>query len=120
MFLKSGRFMSNKERKGMFARLNRFKDDPKEVMLSDKIAMILEGKTDIKYHAPEVLVLTGSTAGGSYGHIFTKKDPAVVLEYAKGGVNYNLSYDDLIGAKKQTNQYTNILRDNLDEEEFEE
>ena len=90
MISKSG--MMDAHRKAIFSKLSLYDDDPKEARVSDNIAIALglkEQKTDIKYHRPELIVMTGSTSGGSTAHIFTKKDPIISLEYSDEGINYS-------------------------------
>jgi hypothetical protein len=120
MLTRSGKFMSDKQRKAMFSKMGLYEDDPKEQRLSDRIASVLGDKPNtIKYHKPEVVILGNAVKGGRNVHIFTKSVPPTVLEYADGNISYNLDGDYLSGGKKQPNQYTSGFMDRDEDEEFE-
>jgi hypothetical protein len=118
MFSRSGKFMSDRQRKAMFSKLDLYEEDPKESRLSDKIAAVLgNDKTVVIYNKPEILVHTGGKSGGSYAHIFTKNLPTNALEYADGGISYNLGGDEQILRRGQAGGRVGVKEDNESEEE---
>jgi hypothetical protein len=121
MFSRSGKFMSDRQRKAMFSKLGLYEDDPKEARISDRLASILgEKESTIKYHKPEVVILGKSVKGGRNVHIFTKDLPPTVLQYDGGNISYTLDSDVLMGLKKQPNQYTSGFLDRDEDEDLRE
>jgi hypothetical protein len=121
MFSRSGKFMSDRQRKAMFSKLGLYEDDPREAMLSDKIARIIGGEeSTIKYNKPEILVYTGGKAGGSYAHIFTRNVPVPVLEYTDSGMSYNIGGEHQILGRGQAGGRVKVLCGDIEDGELDE
>jgi len=121
MFSRSGKFMSDRQRKAMFSKLGLYEDDPREAMLSDKIARVLgSGEQIIKYNKPEILVHTGGKAGGSYAHIFTRNVPVPVLEYTDSGMSYNIGGEHQILGRGQAGGRVKVLCGDMEDGELDE